>query len=73
MLKIRIFAVLIAIVLTLITIYLVPKIVFGYMHFVDGLNQDQKGWFNGSQILLGAALAGYSFWRWKKKKSEPKD
>jgi hypothetical protein len=69
MLKLRIFAVLIAVVLTLVTIYLVPKIVFMYTHFVGNLDQDQKEWFNGSQILLGAALAGYGFWRWKKKKS----
>lgn len=70
MLKIRIIAVLIAIVLTLLTIYLVPKVVYGYTHFVNGLSHDQQAWFNGSQILLGAAVAGYGFWRWKKKKRD---
>jgi type II secretory pathway component PulF len=69
MLKIRIIAVLIAIVLTLLTIYLVPRVVFMYTHFASGLSQDQKVWFNGGQALLGAVLAGYSFWCWKKKKS----
>ena len=72
MLKIRIIAVLIAIVLTLLTIYFVPKVVFMYTHFVSGLNHDQKVWFNGGQALLGAALAGYGFWRWKKR-SQSKD
>jgi hypothetical protein len=68
MLKIRIIAALSAIVLTLITIYLVPKVVYGYTHLMSGLSHDQQTWFNGSQILLGAALAGYGYWRWKKKK-----
>ena len=69
MLKIRIIAVLIAIVLTLVTIYVVPRVVYMYTHFVSGLSHEQNIWFSGSQILLGAALAGYGFWRWKKKKS----
>jgi len=70
MLKIRIIAVLIAIVLTLLTIYFVPKVALIYTHFVSALSQDQKVWFNGGQALLGAAVAGYGFWRWKKKKRD---
>lgn len=69
MLKVRIIAASIAIVLTIITIYLVPKVVHFYISFMNGLNQDQQFWFGVIQALLGALVAGCAYWRWKKKKS----
>lgn len=69
MLKIRIIAALLAIVLTIITIYLVPKIAYFYTSFVHGLSHDQQLWFNLIQALLGVLLAGYGYWRWKKKRA----
>ena len=69
MLKIRVIAVLIAIVLTLLTIYIVPYIAYYYTSFVSGLSHDQQIWFNWAQAGLGALAAVYGYWSWKKKKS----
>jgi hypothetical protein len=67
MLKIRIIAALIALVLTALTLYIGPKIYFAYVHWSDSLTTEQQSWFNFGQILLGVALAVFGFWQWKKK------
>jgi len=69
MLKIRLIAASVAIVMTLITIYLVPIIYAAFTHWSDSLNAQQQQWFLYSQIVLGAAIALIAFWRWKKKRS----
>ena len=65
MLKIRLYAALIALVCTLITLYFAPRIFFAYSHWESGLSLDQRGWFNAAQILLVVMLAGFGFWQWK--------
>lgn len=67
MLKVRIIAGVIAIILTLITIYVVPIIAYHYTNFANGLTKDQRQWFNGIQVVIGFSIAIYGFWRWKKK------
>lgn len=69
MLKIRLIAASIAIVMTLITIYLIPVIYTAYTHWSDSLNPQQKQWFLYSQAALGAVIALTALWRWKKKRS----
>lgn len=72
MLKIRIIAVIIAILLTLLTIYVTPKIMYAYTEFVDGLDKDQRLKFSLFQSALGAAIAGYGWWLWRKSKKKNK-
>ncbi len=70
MLKVRILAALMAIVLTLLTIWVLPKIVYAYTTFMDGLTADQKTTYSLAQAALGAALGGYGWWLWKKAKAK---
>jgi len=70
MLKVRIIAALVAIVLTVLTIYLVPKIAYFYTSFVGGLSHDQQTRFSIFQAILGASIAAYGLWRWRKKKGK---
>lgn len=67
MLKIRIIAALISLVLTALTLYIGPKIYFAYVHWSESLTPGQQGLLNWSQVLLGAVLAVVGFWLWKKK------
>ncbi len=69
MLKVRIIAVVLAILLTIATAYVVPWIVYEYKHVVGHLTAAQQEWFNIAQAVLGGVIAVYAFWRWKKKKS----
>lgn len=66
MLKIRILASLIAIVLTALTIFLVPYIYTGYVYL--GANHPKV--FQWAQAGIGFAVAGLAYWRWKKRKSK---
>jgi hypothetical protein len=68
MLKIRIIAVLLAILLTIGTAYLFPMAIYYYKTFINGLTKDQQVWFNLLQAGLGAAIALFSFWLWRKNK-----
>ncbi|GGY77109.1 hypothetical protein GCM10011613_22030 [Cellvibrio zantedeschiae] len=70
MLKVRILAAIVAILLTLLTIYLLPKIVYTYTSFMDGMSPDQRTAFSLFQALLGAALGVYGWWLWKKSKKK---
>lgn len=71
MLKIRIIAIVIALVLTLLTIQLIPIVTHHYMSFVDGLNKEQRAWLAWAQSGLGFAVAAVAFWLWRRKaKSE---
>jgi|GEM_PF-748063 len=70
--KVRIIAVVIAILLTIATAYAVPWVMYVYTHWVDGLTKTQQHWFNIAQAVLGALIASYAFWCWKKKKSQTK-
>jgi len=68
MLKVRIIAAILAILLTIATAYAVPYIMNSYYQFVDGLSPQQQKWFTYSQIILGAVVAVIGFLHWKKKK-----
>ena len=68
MLKIRIIAVILAIILTIGTAYLLPMAVYYYKAFISGLTKDQQVWFNLLQAGVGAAIAFFSFWIWRKNK-----
>jgi len=68
MLKIRIYAAIIAISITLFTAYLAPKLYFGYVHWVSGLNPAEKQWHSGVQIFLGFLVAVIGYWRWRMRK-----
>jgi len=72
MLKIRIIAIIIALALTALTIYLVPIIAHHYISFVNSLNPQEKTWFSWAQAFIGFAIAAYAFWRWKKKSASKK-
>lgn len=72
MLKVRILAAIVAILLTLLTIYLLPKIVYAYTGFMEGLNDDQRLKFSVFQALLGAVLGVYGWWLWRKSKNKKK-
>jgi hypothetical protein len=72
MLKVRIIAIIIALVLTVLTIYLVPIIVHHYVSFMDSLNAQQRTWFSVLQACVGFTIAAYGFWRWKKKSASKK-
>ena len=70
MLKIRIYAALIAIVMTAITAYIAP-IVYGlYTHWVDAMTPTQKAWLDWGQVALAACVAIYGFSRWKRKSKQ---
>ena len=69
MLKVRIIAALIAIVLTALTIYIAPYVINFYQNWSAGLSPQRRQWFNWSQAGIGALIAVYGFWLWKKKKS----
>jgi hypothetical protein len=69
MLKVRIIAALIAIVLTAITIYLAPFVIAFFQHWHGGLSPQARQLFNWSQAGIGALMAVYGFWLWKKSKS----
>ena len=68
MLKVRIIAALIAIVLTILTIYLVPYVIDFYQRWSAGLSPQGRQWFNWSQAVVGGLIALYGVWLWKKKK-----
>lgn len=70
MLKVRILAVIIAILLTLLTIYLLPKVVYAYTSFMDGLDSDQRLKFSLFQSMVGAALGVYGWWLWRKSRKK---
>jgi hypothetical protein len=72
MLKVRIIAVIIALVLTALTVYLVPIIANHYMSFVGSLNEQERVWFSWVQAGLGFLVAGFGFWQWKKKSKSKK-
>ncbi|MFO1390086.1 hypothetical protein [Cellvibrio sp.] len=73
MLKVRIIAAILAILLTLITIWAVPKIAFAYMTFMDGLTPEQRTSYGVAQAILGAAVACYGLWLWKKKAKKKRE
>jgi hypothetical protein len=68
MLKIRIIAALIALVLTALTIYLAPFVIDFYQSWSAGLTPQGRLWFNWSQAAIGVLIAVYGFWLWKKNK-----
>lgn len=72
MLKIKIFALLFALAMTLLTIYLIPIIYSAYMHWTDSLNPQQQQWFNYCQAILGILVALLALWHWKKSKRPSK-
>jgi hypothetical protein len=67
MFKVRIIAILIALALTALTIYLIPIVVYHYKSFVGGLDGEQQIWFSWAQAFIGFSIAAYCFWRWKRK------
>ncbi len=67
MLKIRILALLISLVLTALTLYIGPKIYFAYIRWSDSLYPDQQQLINISQIFVGILIAVVGFWLWKRK------
>jgi hypothetical protein len=69
MLKVRIIAVVIAILLTIATAYVVPWIVYEYKLWVGHLTVAHQQWFNIVQAVVGIVIAVVAFWFWKKKKS----
>ena len=72
MLKVRIIALIIALILTVLTVYLVPIIANHYMRFVGGLSDQERSWFSWLQAIIGFSIAAYGFWRWKKKSGKDK-
>lgn len=72
MLKIRLIAALVAIVMTLITIYLIPILIVAYTGWTDSLNAQERQWFLYSQAALGALIALAALWHWKKKRTRTK-
>lgn len=68
MVKIRIIAALIALVLTALTALIVPYLFTLLMHWLATLNAEQKQWFSYSQVLIGVLVAGVGYKMWKKKK-----
>ncbi|RYY76897.1 MAG: hypothetical protein EOO52_05230 [Gammaproteobacteria bacterium] len=69
MLKVRIIAVIIALILTALTVYLVPIVASYYMNFMGNLNEQERIWFSWAQAFIGFSIAAFGFWRWKKKRS----
>lgn len=69
MLKVRIIALVIAILLTIATAYAIPWIVYLYKNWVGHMSAEQQQWFNIGQAVLGLGIAVSAFWFWKKKKS----
>ena len=67
MLKIRVLALLISLVLTALTLYIGPKIYFAYAHWSDSLSPEQQQLINVSQIFVGILIAVIGFWLWKRK------
>lgn len=72
MLKVRIIAVIIAILLTIFTAYFLPKLVYAYTSFMDGLDGDQRLTFSLFQSVVGAGLGVYGWWLWRKSKNKKK-
>jgi hypothetical protein len=72
MLKVRIIALIIAILLTIATAYAIPWIVHLYKNWVEQMTAEQQQWFNIAQAVLGLSIAICAFWFWKKKKSSQK-
>lgn len=68
MLKIRIIAALVALALTALTIYLAPFVIDFFQRWHGGLSPQARQLFNWSQVAIGAVIAVYGFWLWKKKK-----
>jgi len=66
MFKIRFYAALISLILAPITVYLGLRGYHLFSEWSASLSHDQKAWFEYSQIALGALVAIYGFWRWKK-------
>lgn len=73
MLKIRLIAALVAIVMTLITIYLIPILIAAYTGWTNTLDAQEQQWFLYSQAALGALIALTALWQWKKKRSRRKN
>jgi hypothetical protein len=69
MLKIHILAAIIAVVLTALTVLLVPYIYTGYVYL--GANYPKA--FQWVQVAIGFGIAGLAYWRWKKRKSRKDD
>jgi hypothetical protein len=67
MLKIRLIAVFISLILTALTLYIAPKIYFAYVQWSAGFTDDQKQLMNIAQMCIGFAIAGIGFWLWKRK------
>lgn len=72
MLKIRLIAALVALVMTLLTIYLIPIAAALYTGWTRSLNTQEQQWFSYSQIALGAVVALAALWHWKKKRARNK-
>ena len=68
MLNTKLIAAAIAIVMTLLTIYIVPLIYRFYVQWSDSLSPEHQQWYNYSQILLGLLLAGFALWQWRRKR-----
>ena len=73
MLKVRIIAIVIALLLTALTVYLVPIAIDYYNSFSSGLSEEERGKFYWAQAGVGFLIAAVGFWGWKKKKSKPDD
>ncbi len=68
MLKVRIIAALIAIVLTILTVYLVPYVINFFQVWTEGMTPQGRQWFNWSQVGVGVLIALYGLSLWRKKK-----
>lgn len=67
MLKIRLGAALISLILTALTLYIAPKIYFAYVQWSEGFSDDQKQLMNIVQMGIGFTIAAIGFWLWKRK------
>ena len=68
MFKVRLYAALISLVLTAVTMFVGPEIYYAYVGWDGKLSDGQRDWFHISQAVLGFAIAGIVFWRWWKKR-----
>ena len=69
MLKIHILAAIIAIVLTALTVFLMPYVYWGYLY----LGENYPKVFQWAQVVLGFGVAGLAYWRWEKRKVKKDD
>jgi uncharacterized membrane protein YcgQ (UPF0703/DUF1980 family) len=68
MLKIRIIAACVAVIMTLATVYAVPYLYIHVTQWLHGLSPTHKQWFNYSQIFVGFLVALITLRVWFKKK-----